>query len=929
MKRVLAALVALLLVAVPVAAGLWWMSGEDREPAEVRAVVPDSIVYWAEAPDVRASWASMQGTEALSELRASGMIEAIVDSFRTSEDTKSFRDSVARSGIALDGESFLRFAGQRWGIALEPRADGSTVDALAVSRIDRVALAKELLGNGQEVGRLWAELRSRSGNAGLAVTVEGYQDYDLAEFRSGEDAVWGVLMEDLLVVATSRELLVRSVDVRLGDGTGSLATHAPFIDEVAKLPADAAMIDWVDLAGLREQRETLAKALRGTDDSWLATAATEILDDTASAPSLARAFRLPEGDLYQLDWTSSRSFEELYGPRAESLALGQMFGDDLMSLVEVDQPARLYDAYQSSSTRRRVDAFLNSGEGSDPLWEFIDEQMEESLAEQEQSLFGDEGDYRSSVRFLGRMTANLVRRQFDAALAGQGALAFGMSEEGPQFAAVTRLDSDGRMAASLLIAERVAAGDAMVEDEGDLRLVFPVGEAADQFVIGLHRDVIAVASSREDLTTALGGASAVEHEDVRAARSMLADDALLRWFFRSERIDDLVDDPLLDGPSKQVFGRSDWMAMGCSVHERMDWMRMDFVAEVPEKLAQRAGSDLDARSRQPLDGLAMLPRDSMLAMGGGASPAWFLELMRDLMSASDRADAESEYRIGPPPETRENFDNSLREMSADLGIDVEGTWLPSLSGELAMGVVQRPARRLRRAPNVPEAAYPDLVLLLGLANRAPTDTLLTGLESYIAGVNEENGSRSPIQRTTLVGRDVYWLDLPRDAAEAVGVAPDLTWGVVDDWLVLASSRDTFKEVVAAAGGDGFGASPLMESARGAGLGGAAQTGAFWSIRGLIETVADSPTLLSSIVPTDDDLPYPEFDENDDMESWERKQLAYQAEMERRGEEAAKEWTETLRATNWVDWIGFETVYDGEVARSSAVIHFGSTPTTDE
>lgn len=945
MKRAVLAVLALIVVAASGLAAMWYLQQEEARPSiGIREAAPDSLIYWVEAPDLEALWGSMQGTDALSELRASGMVEALAENFRTSTATAELRRAASKSGIEFDDDTLFQFAGQHTGLGLRPASDAAGFDALLLTRVDRLALTQELLGRQGDYLELWQELRSRSDAAGASVRTVEAPPYTLAEFTYDGASLWGVLMEDVLAIATSEQLLRDAVAVRNAEGLGSLDRLAAFGDELERLPPTPALIDWVHLAAVREQRPDVLAALRHGVGPWAQEAAGEILDDTAAAPALARSFELPGGDLYDLRWTHSREFEDLYGPRVERLPTDSVLGDRLLMLTEVHEPARMFDAFDRSPVAAHLNRVFSRGAAAEAFWGAMDESLHERLDSDGRRVLGDDGDYRASVRFLTRMGWNLTRRQVSSTLGTGAALAVGMEEDEPQVVAAARLDVAGRIAAGLFAAHALSERQVRIVDAGDLRIYVAedatglpgeLDAAASGAAWAVHQDLFVAASSAELVARALRRQEAAAPESVQQAWTRLGGDPVVRCMLRLEpvveRMMELSPQELPEG-FFDLLGDDlpDWAAMGWTVADDMSWVGMEMVHPVPPSLTAEALQDQARRSQTELAGPGLLPPDVLLASSFEADPAWFMAQLRRQLEAVDGLsgpDPEMEELLGPqePQSSVAAMDEALDQASAELGLDLERSWLPSLHGEVAFALVYQEARRLRgMPPSAPELGVPDLLLAVRLDEIGPSEALLRGIEDWIARAMDgpRGPAPSPIRRTTLAGSDVLWFDPDPEMAESMGFTPDVTLGIVDSWLVLTGSRDTFLATAQAVrGGPSLRSSELLSSAERAGVSRAGVSLSVFSWNRTLDQLLESREALHGAVPTD--VPVPEYGENDTPATWNRKLEAYQAAVEQEQRKTADEWVAMSDALRWFDVLASsQRVVDGH---SHTIIGVGFTP----
>src|SRR5206468_1909853 len=149
------------------------------------------------------------------------------------------------------------------------------------------------------------------------VTTETYKGASIATAVRGDTKFHSTLLGDTLAIATSIDLLKRSVDAYVAKGAGSLARTPRFAADMKAMPPSAALVEWIDLERLDAQRASLESGLAALGAPPDAIGAVRgVLDGTKGGGSLAIGAYIPSGDLYQVKWAWSKG-PELFADRTK------------------------------------------------------------------------------------------------------------------------------------------------------------------------------------------------------------------------------------------------------------------------------------------------------------------------------------------------------------------------------------------------------------------------------------------------------------------------------------------------------------------------------------------------------------------------------------------------------------------------------------
>jgi len=885
---------------IVLASSMWQSATQSELP--VAALMPQNTAYYVDARDLRGLVEGVRKSSAWRDLQASGLLAQA----KENEQTVALIDDLAQLseeiGYALDEEAALKFLGADAAFAVWAGDDGDP-RVMVVSRIDVAALAQDLLSADSDWRALQAELDRRAELAGVTVTTEEYAGYTISAAKRGERTTYQALVEDLLVLGNSRDVLVTAVDLRVAEGVGSLNELPAFSDELARLPADAKLRDWIHVDALKTAKFSFRG---GVDATQLAPAL-----DAISAPAVARAIDLPDNDLYQLGWTWSRTGGELFvdglTPRMDDV-----IPEGALVRIEAQRLGQLVDAWKNSPIKEH----LEGSWAAEKLTALFDEAADEALTNTLGSATAettDLGDIADDV-FWTQFGENLGRRSLSATLGGDAAVAVwrGESVERPVALWAIRLGTDGRLAEAAVRAV-IDAQDtegvsftSFVHGTRTVRSLERDGmpfnlswvTAGDVLLIGSTPEIIKKALDRADSRANAGDPAPADH-------GLPTDYRVLVTVSMSEYLT-MIEDAIGDQPEPLKF---------------IDWMRgyvpFDHVSlgiYVADDLSQ-----IDFRSRLRLDAAdaerALKPYRNVTP---GAPRSFAVLPDRAIAAYASRfriEDAFGVYDTDGLGDLMKPIREGIAEFEKALEVDLDEGILPALGDEVAFSILFEDQSAQPEAPPIPGVA-----LLIGVSDQPVIADFLEKLADMGDEALKENSPELLIERDERGPTPAYRL-LDGGGPGGAPVQPTLTF--VGDFLVIALDDSTIDAMRAVADGTrrSHAASSLQTRVRSVGLPPDANEVSQFDWGVFLDQMAVYAPQLSGAFVDESLVPEPEFPDDDDMEEWNRRVAAYE---QARTEQAAGKQTDVtglIDSLRFIDFMAGVTTVTGDQIESHAVIRF--------
>ena len=910
---------------VAAGAGASWFALRPRLPdlapaGPNRELAPETLAWYAEAPRLADLWAKLRATAAWTDLGESALARRVRDEGVVKDLRALVEAAAGKTGYALDAPNAMKLIGRdvAAGVALDP--GGGPPSLLVLTKLDTAALTRDLLGGELRVDALQDELQRRTGLCGFTVTTEPYREHRIATARRGAVNFSAALLGDTLAVATDGALLRAAIDCRIARGERSIGRRAAYIDDTGSLPPDAALVEWYDLDALDKGRASLDKGLAALGAPPEAVAAVHgVLDGTRGGRSVARATFLPQGDLYGLTWSLSKS-SSLFADRASPVQRDLYYGDWTV-YGEARDLGGLAAAWERSSLKKR----LADGEigawfarfSADPAGtarrstQWLRDVGLPVPPEEEDLPVADEPP--APDRFALRMARRLVSQELRALLRGETAIAADWTahSDGPRIAWTLRLDTEGRLAvlaAQTAMAAASAPDRHVTSETVGTRAVLTLDGvrwtlAGDLLVVSNDADFVRQAARSaggplpgpsprlRDAVAAFGpGWRGFAFADVGRVTDQLVaqlDDPDERARLRRETA---VYEKA--GYLGRTYAAAVWPAddlSGVEVRARV------VLAQAPPSLA--ALSDAEPRCWRTL------PRSTLFHWAdpaAGVPVAW--TAVRAAIEASDGDAAEAEQRF------RES-----------MGMDLEKEVLPALGRETFLAVAGS------ASPPLPGEPPPPPRLLLGVEVRDPTriraavERAVELAEDRFRADADLGGDYRPFSRETTDGAEILLFSPPDGFFGDTQVRPALA--LHGGFLLVASDVSLVREAVAARnrGAMSLADAPLLQRAMTA-IG--RQSCGVMLLDG--SALTDQLLLYAPQAPgswAGNEVPFPDLPPDAPAEERERAEQDWvkRSEAARRdAQDAARRWIETLRV---LDYVGAATHRRGNAVETTIVLRF--------
>ncbi len=891
-----------------------------------RELAPDTLVYYAEARDLRTAWGQMQGTQAWQDLQSSSILGKIREREAVQDVLASIEEASRKASYELNTANWLKLVGRECSIGFELDDKGGRPNVLLLTKLDVDALTQDLLSGKADWRALQEELNRRTGALEFSVTTAPYHDFTIATATRGTTTVHTSLLGDTLILASTKDLVQRTIDVQRAGGTGSLARLEKFRTEIAALPHDATAFDWIDLERLDAQRTALDAALTsfGAEAAHVG-AAHRFLDETKGAKSLARAALLPGGDLYQVDMTYSRGGAELFADAA-SPAMRDVLPGPYLAYVEARDLGAVARAFDGSALRRH----LAEGAFGDKVREFLDKPAESMEAMKKLApMAGPSGDMEAPDSFVLRFALHVMKRQLNALSGGDVALGFDWTGESDDvvFVAAARLDTEGRIAASLAEALMPPETNLREEKHGGRRVIGWAESAGEDPMFWWTQigDVVVLSN---EVTACRAAVDAIAGGDAAAktpsAVTKAVGDFEPGWccfgLFDFDRLRRSIGTAAESGDDMPEEARQmlDSMLAASRVATAV-YVPADF-AHVEVRARTWTREDASANARALVDSMQVREPRSWQSLpettiGHGAmamSLAKYFAVVREQFPAAISGD----------------IDSGLAEADEALGMSIERDLLPALGPEVSFAMTFQAAPA--PPPEIPPGmggppAIPGFLLFLEVqqeevVRRAVERALELGNEAAASeGGSEMDGEPAPqlFEREKYRDTEIVRMVVPEGQ---MPVHPALAFH--DGFLILCSDAPVLRACIDARSGQGTSVarSPLLARATER-LGRTGSTYALLDWSRFMDQMSEWAPKMGGFVPGGPEVPYPEFPEDGNMEEWERRleeHSAKQAEAAKAGSGTVRKYIDALRV---IDYVGASSRGTADVQDSTFVVRF--------
>jgi hypothetical protein len=924
-----------------------------------RDLAPESLACYAEIGDGAGLWTKMQGTEAWNDLAASKLAAAVVEAKPVKEFLAALDQVAAKSNYRIDAKNAMKLVGREVSVGVKLDPAGGVPQVLVLTKLDTAALAKDLLKGGTDLDALWAEMQRRTGNLDFKITASEHRGQKMAAAARGDESYHAALLGDTLAVATDAALVRAAIDCRLDGGAKSIGHRAAFQADMKALPAGPAIVEWYDLDALDAGRTSLDAGLaRFSTNEGVAGAVHAILDGTKGAHTLARAWVLPDGDLYRVSWKYSKS-DDLFADRA-SPPMAALLQGDWAAYGEVRQIGGVTDAWRRSSLRKNLTASeldkWFDGVMDDPsktvggMWRIFGHAMPGAAAldldEQDPAAKGhDPVSVLDALcdRFTSKMGLHLWEQWLDALTKGEAAAAFDLGGESgsePRVAAALRLDTEGRLLAFAAQGALQGTPGSLVTSEAcGARRVWSYGgekhvhwtQVGDTVVIGNDLELVRRAAGADGAAAAAPGALATAVSEMKPGwRACLAYDL--------DRLLKALNGAManrMHGPGGATQIEKTWDlyreagAFGSSGAVAV-YVPDDFAAiEVRSRMHLAPATTDDGRAlraeftdvREPRC-WASLPDSTIMHSSAPASGVRTLRVMVNAMAQI----------LGSG---KDAIDSAFREA---MGMDLDKELIPALGRELYFAVTFTPApsgaaagksaasttpndERQAAAPDSPPIVLPGIVFGIEVKDpavvRKALDRAIELAEEAIRESQHEPGENL-FSREAHEGVEIVKLTLPPGQLP-VPIEP--ACALHDGFLVITLHSETLRTCVDVQKGKAprLADSPVFAAASGE-LGRKCASFMLLDWNRLADQVAVYAPLMGQAF-AGDDVQYPEFPENGDQEEWRRRVGEYQKKLAAgrgAGEAKARRWIDAFRV---VDYVGSNVTATGDTTESTFVVRF--------
>jgi len=934
-----------------------------------RGLAPETLAVYVETTDVAATWSKMQTTDAWRDFAGSKTAAAVLGLAEVKDFLAAIDQVATKAAYPLDSTNAMKFLGRECSVGIELDEKDAAPRLLVLTKLDVDALTKDLVKDKKDLSALWDELQKRTGKCDFAVTREEYGNHVVAVAAKGASKFHAALLGDTLAVATDAGLLRRAIDCRTSHGEKSLARRATFTADVAAVPAGATALEWYDLDALDARRASLDAGLAAVGASpEIVGAVHGMLDGVKGAHSVARATSLPDGDLYKLTWTYSKS-ADLFDDQAKPV-LRELYFGDWLAYGEVKGVGAMVKAWNASALKKNlgagefgkwIDGFLDDPASKAP--ELLGAPAKSSVAKASDL---DNEDAPVPIRaaepakpskpgakkfappkapavpattvardklkeyadkFSMRFMKHLLAERVEAFADGEATFGFdapvekARRNEQPRVAWAVRLDPEARLMALAAQGAFLASKTSGVAcaDVGK-RKVFgadlPNGRVhwtlvGDALVVATDEDFVRQAARAGDIkplgaSPRIRDAVAVMKTGWRAFLYFDVDrgKTALKTGANSRSQRDLVE--TLD---KQLPAEAVGTQMAFAAYVSDDFSSLEVRARIalPEsKDGERLVPD-GLEPREPRS-WSMMP-DSTIA--SASYPSCGVDLFWAGFKLGMRAGKVDLKQI----------ENSFRD---SMGMDLEKELLPALGHEISIAVTYHAADSAKKPTSRrgPGFELPGFVLAIEVRDpvrvKQAVDRALQLAEDAIKE-SDPSYHGEPFVREPIAGADAVRLVLPPDAQESLPVHPALA--IHDGFLLVSTEVDVLRACIEAGGGKGKGLSSTAAFTKAtAALDKKCAAFSLLDWRRACDQVEVYAPQLGGVV-NGGDVKYPDFPSDGNADEWQRRVKEYEKQMndaKAAGAEKAKKWIDACRV---IDFVGSSSRMDSRVIESVMLVKF--------
>ncbi len=937
------------------------------EAPPIRQLAPDTLFSYTEARDLATHWDRLAQSASWADVEESNVLNVIARQPRVRAFLDTVMDVSEKIDFDVTDENVMKFVGKECGLGLALNPDGGEPDILLLTRLDVAGLAQDMTRNTTLTSADWKvlqeELNKRTGQVQFNVTTATEGDYDLATCVREDVTLYSTLIEDVLVFSTSESLARAALAARTSDGAGTLSTLPAFTEEMAALGGDSPLAGWVHISLLQSERTLLEKNCSAIDASAAQTPVDEetpdlpaehyvpsylvlsdILDAVEGAPALAWATRIPQGDLYALDWDLSRTSEQLFVDKLD-VTPSHAVPPGGVAYMETHDLAGLVAAWDRSAAKRHLMASDLVKKAEEMIGA---EETVRALSEGRPPAVlgvgggpdldldpggGDEPSLRG--RFLPRFGWNVMSKQIGTLVGDSMAASLHWDpaqNEIPILTYAMDLGVAGRLAMVASMAYERHRGEKgtrfvehggrwlMLRDEYDQTLcVSLVGDA----VIAASSDAAARTAIDRSMQPAEGGAvaahAAAERLGIPSGQRMLLHIDGVRLRTALERL----------GNTGNVG--SDEMEMVKKIFSFEHYMLAVDVDDAFTRIDVHYGASMDSETNNAI-------RELLTGMPTGSPASWALLTDRPFYVATNNLELSLYYnmiRDWVPDGARSEMDDSMAEIDEALEMRLIQDVLPAFGPEITAAATYHaaPEPPPGAAPGSAPPAIPGFVFMLQVRDY---DVVKRFIDRLVDLGNESSrdrfqgrpgweGGPAPdiLVHTPHNGVDIVTLALTEEERAEVPIEMSPALAVVGEFVVLSlHTEDVHRAIDLASGaGTSFVASDIVRRAASDGVDIAGSSAVLVDWNTLMDQVAEYDTMIAGIIPGTEEPEFPEYPDDGDPEEWQRRVDKYQAASLAAREKAAEQVGGYLDSFRIIQYMASTSRMEGDVASARTMIRF--------